>query len=424
MPQELLQQVRVLDPTTATDQVADVLLEGGQICAIAPQLEAPAHATRRDARGWVLGPGLVDLYSTSGEPGFEERETLASLSQAALAGGFTRVTLLPNTHPVLDTPATLAQLENLIQHLDPHPPLRIQFWGALTQATQGQQMSELLELAAAGVAGFADGLPLGKLALVRRLLEYLQPLNLPIALWPCDRALSGSGIAREGSISLQLGLPGSPAMAETTALAALLECLRDLGPGYPPVHCMRLSTARSVALIQQAKSEAIAITASTPWHHLLLNSADLAGYDPNLRLDPPLGNPADQAALLEAVRTGVIDAIAIDHSPWTYEEKTVAFGEAPSGAIGLELALPLLWQRLVISGQWSALDLWRALSSAPAHCLQQQPPSLAIEQGTEAILFDPQSRWSVVPGALRSLACNTPWLGKEICGRVLRVYGS
>ncbi|MDX2255919.1 MAG: amidohydrolase family protein [Pseudanabaenaceae cyanobacterium bins.39] len=181
---------------------------------------------------------------------------------------------------------------------------------------------------------------------------------------------------------------------------------------------MRISTARGVELIRTAKDRGLPITASTTWMHLLLNTSDVASYDPNLRLEPPLGTPTDQAALIAAVQSGIIDAIAVDHSPHTYEDKTVPFAEAPPGAIGLELALPLLWQTLVAPGHWSALDLWQALSTRPARCLGQSPATIAPGQTAEVILFDPHHTWQVTPTTLQSLSSNTPWQGKMVTGRV------
>jgi dihydroorotase len=364
----------------------------------------------------ILGPGLVDLYSHSGEPGFEDRETLRSLQQAAIAGGFTRLTLLPNTTPALDNPAGLAWLQDKWQL---QLPVQVRAWGALTVGAQGQQMTELAELAAAGIVGFADGHPLASYELLRRLLEYLQPLQKPVALWPCDPKLVGNGVMREGAESIRFGLPGSPAIAETTAIAALLELVAAIGT---PVHIMRVSTARSVELIQAAKGRGLSITASTTWMHLLLNSQAVQSYDPNLRLEPPLGNPADQAALIDGIRQGVLDAIAIDHTPYTYEEKTVAFAEAPPGAIGLELALPLLWQRFVASGEWTALELWQALSYNPAKCLQQPVVAVTPSQPAELALFNPNQPWVANGQSLKSLSTNTPWLGQELLGQIVQTW--
>lgn len=439
MNNQLIQQVRVLDPVSNTDQIADVLIKDGAIEAIAPQLSEYINTDTEvvDGRGLILGPGLVDLYSHSGEPGFEERETLASLMQGASAGGFTRLAILPDTTPPVDNPSGLAGVHSGLKNLPPHSP-KLLVWGALTMGGNGEQMTELAELANAGVVGFADGQPVKKLGLLRRTLEYLQPLGMPIALWPCDRDLSGNGSVREGSSSIRLGLEGTPAIAETSAVAAILEIVAAT---RTPVHLMRISTARSVELIWAAKAQGLPITASTTWMHLLLNveniSGDISGnvssetscnpaptapYDPSLHLDPPLGNPEDQLALIAAVQDGAIDVVAIDHSPYTYEETHVAFAESPPGAIGLELALPLLWQNLVETGKLTALQLWRVLSTNPAQCFQQKPASLTSGSPAELTLFDPEKTWQVEINHLVSRSHNTPWLGQTLTGKVVKTF--
>ncbi|XHX79011.1 MAG: dihydroorotase [Stenomitos frigidus ULC029] len=434
MSSKLLQQVRVIDPVSNTDRVTNVLIADGIVQAMGAAIADSADAAEvLDCRGLVLGTGLVDLYSHSGEPGFEERETLQSLLQAASAGGFTRIAILPDTKPTIDNPSSVAWVQDKARGVreageaTQNSELKTQnfflphlyCWGALTLGVQGQQMTELGELATTEIVGFADGRSFTSLLLVRRLLEYLQPIAKPIALWASDPALSGNGVMREGQAALRFGLPGIPTIAETTALAALLECIEPTGT---PVHLMRLSTARGVALVEAAKARGLPITASTTWMHLLLNSEAIGSYDPNLNLAPPLGNADDQDALIQGVQSGTIDAIAIDHTPYTYEEKTVAFAEAPPGAIGLELALPLLWQALVATGKWTALDLWRSLSSRPALCLQQQAATIAPGQPAELTLFDPQQVWTVDARSLQSLSANTPWLQQDITGRVVRTW--
>ncbi|WGV24758.1 dihydroorotase [Halotia branconii] len=418
---ELLQQVRVIDPISGTDKLADVLISDGIIQAVAAHISQISPDTQiRNCQGLVLGSGLVDLYSHSGEPGFEERETLLSLLQAAATGGFTRVGILPDTSPSIDHPALVAQLQKqriVGESLYAAPLLHI--WGAITLDVAGKQMTELADLAAAGVVGFSDGKPWENLGLVRRVLEYLQPLEVPVAFWPCDRQLIANGVMREGTDALRFGLPPIPASAETTAIAALLELVVAIGT---PVHIMRVSTARSVELIASAKAAGLPITASTTWMHLLLDTKAVKSYNTSLHLDPPLGNSSDVKALREAVRTGVIDAIAIDHAPYTYEEKVQAFAEAPPGAIGLELALPLLWQNLVATEEFTALELWQALSTNPAKCLQQKTSAIAANQPAELTLFDPQVNWKVERKNLYTLSSNTPWLGQELKGRVVRIW--
>jgi dihydroorotase len=420
MSSELLRQVRVIDPGSQVDRITDVLITDGIIMAIEPAIaEYPLDTVIHQSSGLILAPGLIDLYSHSSEPGFEERETLESLMQSAAAGGFTRIAILPDTAPPLDNLASIAWIHKQSKALTSTSLPSLQPWAALTQAVQGEHMTELGELATAKIAGFADGKPLQNLMMVRRLLEYLQPLEQPVMLWAWNQDLTGNGVMREGADSIQIGLPGISAIAETAALSALLECIEAIGT---PVHLMRISTARGIELIQSAKQRGLPITASTSWMHLLLNTHMIASYDPNLRLDPPLGLPSDQAALIQAVQDGVIDAIAIDHRPYTYEEKTVPFAEAPPGAIGLQLALPLLWHQFVELGRWTAIELLSALSTRPANCSRQKPPEIAIGQPAEMILFNPQQSWIANSNVLTSFASNTPWLNQKIQGQVIKIW--
>ncbi|MGD1912908.1 MAG: dihydroorotase [Rivularia sp. (in: cyanobacteria)] len=421
MTTELLQQVRVIDPLNKTDQISDVLIEDGYISSVNQKIsDIPLDTSIRDCQSLILAPGLVDLYSHCGEPGFEERETLSSLLKAASEGGFTRITLLPNTYKAIDNPAVIAQLKQLHKSNSCTSPLPIlNIWGAITQDIKGEKMTELADLKTAGIVGFADGNALNNLALVRRVLEYLQPLRKPVAFWCCDRNISSGGIMREGADSIQWGLPGNPATSETSAIAALLELVANT---FTPTHIMRVSTARSVELIADAKAKGLPITASTTWMHLLLDTRAIKTYNTGLNLEPPLGNPEDMMALRQGVRIGILDAIAIDHSPYTYEEKTVAFAQAPPGAIGLELALPLLWQNLVETGEFTALELCRALSTNPAECLKQSPSRIEVGEKAELTLFNPQESWKVERKNLHSLSSNTPWLGEELRGKVVKVW--
>ncbi len=407
----LLRQVRLLSPAAGQDQIADVLMSDGQITQVADRLtEWPVDTNIQDGQGQILAPGLVDLYSHSSEPGAEEQETLLSLLRSAQAGGFVEIGILPNTQPPIDNSAIVSKIQALHHQatvqLTSAPRLRL--WGALTQKIKGEQLADLHDLASSGVVGFSDGRALQNPQLSQRLLEYLQPGLQPLMLWPLNLQLAGGGVARQGSAALRLGLVSSPSSSEASAVATILELVAAIGA---PVHLMRISTARAVQLIAAAKAAGLPITASTTWLHLLGDTETLASYDPNWRLDPPLGNSSDRQALVQAVASGTIEAIAIDHHAHAYEDKKVAFGEAPVGAIGLELALPILWEQLVLSGQLTALQLWSALSHKPAQCWRQPAP-------TALILFDPAATWEVNETNLQSRSVNTPWFGKTISGRV------
>jgi dihydroorotase len=415
---QLLKQVRFIDPVAQLDRVVDVWLADGKIQRIEPNIALVPAAEEIDAQGLILAPGAIDLYSSSGEPGFEARENLTSLMAAAEAGGFTRLNILPNTNPPLDNRQILNWLKD--KSLPASATCKVNFWGAVTHDLAGQQMTELAEMVD-GVIGFADGYPLEDWSLLVRLLEYAQPLGKPIGLVANSPKLRGKGVMREGETSMRLGLAGDPSLSETAALAALLEVIAETNT---PVHIMRLSTRRGIELVAQAKQRGLPITASTTWMHLLFDTEDLVSYDVNLCLQPPLGSPSDKLASIEGVKCGVIDGIAIDHTPYTYEEKTVAFADAPPGVIGLELALSILWQRFVATEKWTAVELWQALSTRPAICLGEKPITCNIGDRAELVLFDPQAVWRVDRQNLRSFSDNTPWLGQEIVGRVVRVWNS
>ncbi|MFN4194464.1 MAG: dihydroorotase [Thermosynechococcus sp.] len=405
----LLQQVRLLDPVNRQDQHADVLLAEDQLVAIAPA-DVPADAEIIPAADWVLAPPLVDLYSHSGQPGYEARETLDSLLAAAAAGGVQHLTLLPTTEPVIDDPALWQALQ---RQIPPTAWSQVRVWGALTQGCKGTALTDLAELAASGVVGFCDDRGLTHWPLVQRALTYLQPLGKPVALWPFDPALAANGVARQSGVAIRLGLVEQLVCCETIPLLAILELARTVST---PIHLMRLSTARSVEILAKEKPDHL--SASVSWLHLLFSVEDLVNYDPNLRLDPPLGTTSDRQALIAGLKTGVIEAIAIDHTPLLYEEKMVSFAEALPGAIGLELALPALWQELVAKEYLSALDLWHALSTAPARILGIEPPRLELNS-RNFVLFDPTATWQVTHQSLRSRARNTPFWQQSLRGQLV-----
>lgn len=409
----LLRQIRMLDPTTQSDRITDILITNQKIASIDSNItDFPKNTEIIEGRNLIIGPGLVDLYSHSGEPGNETTETLQTLATSAVAGGFTQIAVLPDTTPRIDNAQILTALKQKTQYLGNLPT--IHFWSAMASVTEAKQMTELAEISDHAI-GFSDRFSLAELPFLKQALEYLQPFQKPVAIDVSANELTNKGVMREGGNSVRYGLVGNPGYSEAAAIAAILELVAAINI---PVHLMRVSTARGVELIAAAKARGVPVTASTTWMHLLFSTADLASYDPNLRLEPPLGNPRDLPILQEGVQTGIIDAIAIDHQAYSYEEKTVAFSEAPTGAIGLQLALPILWQKFVVTQKWSALQLWQALSTKPQSCLQQIPNPLAIGT-TEFTIFDPEEIWTVNQQTIHSLSSNTPWWDQQIQGKTL-----
>jgi len=395
---QLFKQVKVIDALNQAEHIQDILFQADGMIQIGID-SLPEDTQVSDRTGLILGTGLVDMYSHSGEPGFEKRETITSLTQAAKNGGFAKVGILPSTQPAIDS-ATATEFWRSHSQFMP--------WGAITPNCKGEAMTDLAELAPY-VIGFTDGKPISNLALVRRVMEYVKPLQKPLMLWAWNNTLAASGVMREGKWSLQYGLSGSPVTAETYALAGLLELVALT---KTPTHFMKISTARSVELIAQAKNSHLPVTASVCWLNLWQEDRDLYSYDPNLHLSPPLGNSEDRTALIDGIKNGTIDAIAVDHTPYTYEEKTVDFESSPSGAIGLEFVLATLWQELVVTEKLTPLELWQALSTNPAKCLGIQGLSLST-------LFDPDRIWTVNSGAIASLSSNTSHYSKTLKGKVI-----
>lgn len=403
----LFKQVQILDASLPiTEAFADLLIDQDRQIHISPDhSQLTEQINTYENSGLVLGGGAVDLYSTSGEPGHESRETIAELTAAANYGGFVTVGVLPNTQPAIDDIAALEFWRNVQQKYGK----TLQPWGAITKGLEGKQITDMAELAES-VIGFTEGKAISNLLLVRRAMEYVKPLGKVIALFPQNPDLAGNGVIREGRWSLQYGMTGYPAAAETSALAALIELVRLT---KAPTHFMRISTAQSVELIAQAKNDGLHVTASTTWLHLCHCDRDLDTYDPNLRLMPPLGSENDRLALIAGIRTGAIDSIAIDHTPCAYEEKVVPFEVAPVGAIGLQFAIPVLWQSLVSTGLLTGAELWQALSVNPAKVLGLTPPRLST-------LFDPQCAWVASPSEVSSQSQNSSYIGRSLVGKVQR----
>lgn len=384
-------QARVV--TDRSVLIANVLIQGKKY-SINPDV-IPQELKTQEGNTLVLLPALVDLYSRSGEPGFETRETLASLKECAQRGGFHRVALEP--YKPIDR-------LGVVDYFADYAPVPFLLWGAILEGDRLPEYSDFADR----VVGFAHTKPLKDLLLLRRALEYLAPYQKPLLFVP-QQAQLATGVMTEGYYALKFGLEGIPPIAETTALYSILDLVRLT---RCPVHILGISCSRSLVLLEQAKNEGLPVTASVLWTHLLWNASHLKTYNPNLRLHPPLPNPLDQAELITAVKTGTIDVIAINHSPYTYEEKMVPFEVTPPGTIGLQFAFSLLWSNLVATKQLSPLELLQAIRIKPAKILGIPCPD-------QQFGFLSESSWQLNSQTSLSLSENTILWQQNIKGAIL-----
>jgi dihydroorotase len=403
---------RVIDPMSAHDKIADVFVAAGRIVAIG---DAPAdfHANRTlDASGLIVCPGLVDLSVRLREPGFEYRATLESEMLAAAAGGITSLACPPDTDPPLDEPGLVEMLKFRAKNL---PGPRVYPIGALTQKLEGKMLTEMAELTEAGCRAFtqADALPADTQILLRA-MEYASTFGFSLWLRPQDLSLSRGGVAHDGAVATRLGLPGIPALAETVALATILQLARETGAR---VHVARLSTYEGIAMVRAAKAQGLAVTCDVASTHVHLSENDLVSFDSHLHLVPPLRSLRDRDAIREALRDGSIDALCSDHTPVDEDEKQVPFGESAPGASGVELLLPLTlkWAREMGVPLMQAIDL---ISWKPAQILGVPGGNLTVGSFADICIFDESAEWTVTPKTLASQGDNTPFLNHPMQGRV------
>ncbi len=337
----LLRGGRVVDPSAGYDGVLDVLIENGKIAAVGAALGVAAERTI-EAAGLVVVPGLIDMHVHLREPGYEAKETIASGARAAAKGGFTTVCAMPNTNPVNDGPATTGWI---LAEARRSAAVNVLPIAAVTRGSRGEELVDMAGLVAAGAVAFSDdGLPVMNSRVMRRALESAAAAGGLIIDHCEDRTLAEGGMMHEGPVSARLGLPGIPAAAEDVMVARDIILAEALGTR---VHIAHLSTAGGVRMVAAARARGVRVSAEATPHHLLLTEAALETRDPNFKMNPPLRAAPDVAAVVDGVRTGVIDVIATDHAPHTPEEKARGLDRAPFGVVGLETAVSLILDRFV-----------------------------------------------------------------------------
>jgi len=402
----LIRGGRVVDPAGGTDAVQDVWIADGRIHKVGKGLKPPAGTETVDATGKVVCPGFIDIHVHLREPGFEYKETIASGTRAAAAGGFTAVACMANTFPVNDNRAVT---DYILARAKVEGAVRVYPIGAVTRNLEGKQLAELAEQAEAGCVAFSDdGKCVMNAELYRRAMEYALPFGVPVISHAEDCDLGHRGAMHEGFVSTELGLSGQPAAAEDVMVARDI-ILAELTGAH--LHIAHISTVGAVRLVRDAKARGVRVTAEVTPHHLLLTDEVVRSYDSNCKMAPPLRGKRDVEACLEALVDGTIDCVATDHAPHALSEKEGEFAEAANGIVGLETAVPLLLDRLVRPGVLDLPTLVTRLSAGPARLLNLPGGSLAPGAAADITILDLEQSWTVDPAAFRSRGRSTPFAG-------------
>lgn len=395
----------------------DLRVRDGLLVDLAPNLPPSGDEEEIDCTGMLVLPALCDAHVHLREPGQEDAETLQSGTEAAIAGGFTRLLAMPNTDPPIDTGGMVGFIQSMAERQCRVP---VSLAGCLTQGRKGEKLAEIADMAEQGAIMVTDcNHALQDAYVLRRALEYTRHFNVVVGVYPDTPALSRGGVMHEGVESFRLGLPGIPAMAEEIGIE---RDIRVAAAVKGRIHIQNVSTAGGVDSIRRWKLRGVHVTAETTPHHLLLNHTHLRGYNTHFKMMPPLRTPADQEALLEGLVDGTIDMIATGHAPHTDFAKNLDFHHAPFGVIGLETALPVLYSQLVKTGKLSWNVLVDRLAHAPRALLGVPPAPLEKGGAFEAIVFDPAAQTTVNRETLRSRSFNSPWLGQTLGGAIRQVW--
>jgi dihydroorotase len=406
---------RIIDPASGRDEIGDLFINES---LVAERANSDSESVI-DVSGFVVAPGFVDLHCHLREPGFEDKETIASGTRAAAAGGFTTLCALPDTRPTTDTGS---DVEAVLTQARRDAMVRILPVGTTTKRREGEELSEMADMVSAGAVGFSDAnRPVRSASLMRHALEYSLLVDKPIACHAQDPDLAQDGVMHEGATATVLGLRGVPREAEEIAVARDLALARLTGGR---LHLSHLSTAGAVDQVRTAKAAGVRVTAAVTPHHLLLTEAAVAGrgngrmYDTNARTDPPLRTDLDTRALVAGLRDGSIDCVATDHAPQRWIDKACEFDQAAAGIAGLETAFGLL-MRLVHAGLLDLDELIACLTSRPARAWDLPFGSLEPGRPADVVVLDPEQAWVVDPERFLSKGRNTPLAGQTLRGTVL-----
>lgn len=413
----LLTNARILDPSRDLDFAGDLLIADGVIRDAKRGIGAagvPEGTEIVDCRGRIVAPGLVDIRAFVGEPGAEYRDTLATASHAAAAGGVTTIICQPDTSPAIDDPAIV---DFILRRARDTAIVHVQPMAALTKGLEGREMTEIGLLKAAGAVAFTDGArSVTNAQVMRRALTYARDFDAMIVHHTEDPDLIGEGVMNEGELATRLGLHGIPTAAEAIMLERDMRLVALTGSRY---HAASVTCRESLDILRRAKDSGLPVSAAASINHLTLNEIDIGPYRTFFKLMPPLRAEGDRAALVEALASGLIDIVMSDHNPQDVETKRLPFAEAAPGAVGLETMLTA-GLRLVHGGHLSLMQLLAAMSTRPANLLGLPGGSLRNGAPADVIVIDPDSPWILDPSDLKSKCKNTPFDEARLEGRVVR----
>ena len=408
----LLKSGRVYDPFINLNEKKDILIKDGLILKMSKNISKKSNYKVVDCSNNIITNGFVDLHVHFREPGFEYKETLKTGSESAFCSGFTRVCVMPNTKPVVDSPELVKYIIDKSSSL----PIFIYPIGAITKGQKGKELSEIGSMVSEGAVAISDdGIPVVNAQVLRMALEYSNIFNIPVINHAEDLSLVNDGLIHEGSFSLKLGLPGNPDISESTMIYRDLSIANYISG---KIHVPHVSTGKSVDIIKEFKNKGLNVTAEVTPHHLYLTDEILNDYNPNAKVAPPLRTEGDRKRLVKAIKTGTINCIASDHAPHSIEDKEKDFKHAPCGMIGLESSFGVV-NKVLSSENMKIESIIDLFTINPSKIIDIKPNPIKVGEIAELNVVDPQCRWTFSETDIKSKSKNSPILGHELIGKVL-----